>query len=91
MIKTNLTELRQTKICTFKNRVRTLKSINIKRKGQQIELLPMNIKITNCSRRTQAFMVGDIILGDPDVTANMYCNFAYPHWEGCVICSIYLQ
>ena len=28
------------------------------------------------------------ILGDPEVTANLYCNFAYPYWEGCVICSI---
>ena len=31
------------------------------------------------------------ILGDPEVTANMCCNFAYPYWEGCVICSIYLR
>ena len=23
------------------------------------------------------------VLGDPEVTANMYCNFAYPYWEGC--------
>mgnify|MGYP007022919462 CR=1 FL=1 len=22
------------------------------------------------------------ILGDPEVTANLYCNFAYPYWEG---------
>ena len=29
------------------------------------------------------------VLGDPVVTANLYCNFAYPYWEGCVICSIY--
>ena len=28
------------------------------------------------------------MLGDPEVTANLYCNFAYPYWEGCVICSI---
>ena len=27
--------------------------------------------------------------GDPEVTANLYYNFAYPYWEGCVICSIY--
>ena len=31
------------------------------------------------------------VLGDPEVTANLYCNFAYPYWEGCVICSIYLR
>ena len=34
-------------------------------------------------------------LGDPGVTpgvtANLCCNFAYPYWEGCVICSIYLR
>ena len=30
------------------------------------------------------------ILGDPEVTANLYCNFPYPYWEGCVICSIYI-
>ena len=31
------------------------------------------------------------ILGDPEVTANLYCNFAYLYWECCVICSIYLR
>ena len=31
------------------------------------------------------------LLGDPEVTANLYCHFAYPYWEGCVICSIYLR
>ena len=31
------------------------------------------------------------VLGDPEVTANLYCNFSYPYWEGCVICSIYLR
>ena len=30
-------------------------------------------------------------IGDPEVTANLYCNFAYPYWEGCEICSIYLR
>ena len=30
-------------------------------------------------------------LGDPEVTANLYCNFAYPYWEGCVISIIYLR
>ena len=29
----------------------------------------------------------EALLGDPEVTANLYCNFAYPHWEGYVICS----
>ena len=32
-----------------------------------------------------------LLLGDPEVTANLYYNFAYPYWEGCVICSIYLR
>ena len=31
------------------------------------------------------------ILGDAEVTANLYCNFAYPYWEGFMICSIYLR
>ena len=31
------------------------------------------------------------ILGDPEVTENLYCDFAYLYWEGCVICSIYLR
>ena len=30
------------------------------------------------------------ILGDPGVTANLYCNVVNLYWEGCVICSIYL-
>ena len=25
---------------------------------------------------------GLMVLGDPEVTANLYCNFAYPYWEG---------
>ena len=32
-----------------------------------------------------------IILGDPEVTANLCCNFVYLYWEGCVICSIYMR
>ena len=31
------------------------------------------------------------ILGDPEVTANMCCNFAYLYWDGCIIFSIYLR
>ena len=31
------------------------------------------------------------VLGDPEVTANLYCNFAYLYWEGCAICSMNLQ
>ena len=29
-----------------------------------------------------------MVLGDPEVTANLCCHFAYLYWEGCVICSI---
>ena len=29
------------------------------------------------------------LLGDPEVTAKLYCNFAYPYWEGCV-CAVYI-
>ena len=25
------------------------------------------------------------VLYDPEITANLYCNFAYLYWEGCVI------
>ena len=32
-----------------------------------------------------------MILGASEVTANLYCNFVYLYWEGCVICSIYLR
>ena len=28
-------------------------------------------------------------MGDPEITANLYCNFSYLYWEGCVICSIF--
>ena len=31
------------------------------------------------------------LMGDPEVIANLNCNFAYAHWEGCVICSINLR
>ena len=32
-----------------------------------------------------------ILLSDPEVTANLYCNFAYLYGESCVICSINLR
>ena len=25
-----------------------------------------------------------ILLGDPEITTDLYCNFAYLYWEGCV-------
>ena len=30
------------------------------------------------------------VLGDPEITENLYCNFVYLYWEGCVKCSKYL-
>ena len=41
-------------------------------------------------RRYNVYIIYDI-LGDQEVTANLYCNFAYPYWEGYLICSIYLR
>ena len=31
------------------------------------------------------------IQGAPEINANLYCNFEYLYWEGCVICNIYLR
>ena len=31
------------------------------------------------------------ILGASHIAANLYCNYVYLYWEGCVICSIYLR
>ena len=47
-------------------------------------------KIGNFCRKIGHF-INRYKLGDPEVTANLYCNFAYLCWEGCVICSIYLR
>ena len=30
--------------------------------------------------RIRSFTKVYTILGDPEVTANLYCNFAYPYW-----------
>ena len=43
------------------------------------------------NRPKSGFGSSILLLGDPEATANLYCNFAYPYWEGCVICSIYLR
>ena len=40
---------------------------------------------------SSVFLFVVIILGDPEVTANLQCNFAYLYWEGCVNYSIYLR
>ena len=32
-----------------------------------------------------------MVLGASEITANLYCNFVYLYWEGCVICSTYLR
>ena len=47
-----------------------------------------NSVLSNCS---QAKKVCTQLLGDQEVTANLYCNFAYLYWEGCVICSVNLR
>ena len=42
---------------------------------------------TTVNRRVSHLFV---LPGDQEVTANLYCNFAYLYWEGCVIFSIFL-
>ena len=43
-------------------------------------------------RLQQNEIITPYVLGEQEVTANLYCNFADPNnWEGCVICSIYLR
>ena len=34
---------------------------------------------------------GRKVLGSSDITANLYSNWVYLYWEGCVIYSIYLR
>ena len=46
-----------------------------------------NYEHTVCPRSIDPFY----ILGYPEVTANLYCDFVCTYWEGCVICSIYLR
>ena len=48
-------------------------------------------KYENIANKYKHLIYNNIILGDPEITANLYCNFAYLYWEGCVICSIYLR
>ena len=50
-------------------------------------ILTTNRELRMCVR---AYNQSDL-LGDPEITANMYCNFMYLYWEGYVICSIYLR
>ena len=54
-----------------------------------------NIKYGDCSLSEHLYLSYHLkcknVLGDPEVTANLYCNFAYLYWKGCVICSIYLR
>ena len=45
-------------------------------------ILPFNLNVTLTFNSVY-------MLGDPEVTAQLYCNFAV--LEGCVICSIYLR
>ena len=43
------------------------------------------------SMENQLGKLFEYVLSDPEVTANLYCNFAYQYWESCVICSIFLR
>ena len=40
-----------------------------------------------CRRKKRALFK----LGASEVIANLYCNCVHLHWEGCVICSLYLR
>ena len=42
-------------------------------------------------KHTHVYRGAQHLLIDPEVTANLYCNCAYPYCEGCVICSIYVR
>ena len=50
-----------------------------------------NFQTTRAPKAISLMEVFQNLLDDPEVTANLYCNFAYLYWEGCVICSKYLQ
>ena len=55
---------------------------------------PFQALVSNKSMVQRTVVVNTVyinLLCDPEVTANLYCNFAYQYWEGCVICSIYLR
>ena len=58
-------------------------SLNIASHGLSPPTIQLGLRKTNCSPST--------VLGDPEITANLYCNFASLYWEGCVICSTYLR
>ena len=47
------------------------------------------VKIFSFEVESHFLKNNSLLLGDPEVTTNLYCNFAYLYWEGCVICSIY--
>ena len=55
------------------------------------ELSPIFFCIYECARFGMSMKRNSHVLGDQEVTANLYCHFAYPYWEGCVICSIHLR
>ena len=50
---------------------------------QRIDIINENI--------FQMYVGANHVLGNPGVTANLYRDFAYLYWEGCVICSVYLR
>ena len=65
--------------------IRTLRKIGLFGKKNPIESNALN------RSNSRDFSLIAHLLVDPEVTANLYCNFAYLYWEGCVICSLYLR
>ena len=60
--------------------------ISVKELSRSSEFVDFSPQILIC------LLVGEpdiYILGDPEGTANLYCNFAL-YWEGCVIFSMYI-
>ena len=53
-------------------------------KHTSFDLIFIVQKVSVYNQRISSYL----ILGDPKVTANLYCNFAYLYWIGCVIRSI---
>mgnify|MGYP001408156521 CR=1 FL=1 len=57
--------------------------------------MPTFYELKKGRKRKKFFMLLKVffllVLGDPEVTANLYCNITGPYLEGCVICSIYFR
>ena len=57
--------------------------------SKSLKHIKLPISLHTCAPTSQLPYIH--ILGDPEVTANLCCNFVYSYWEGCVICSMYLR